>query len=170
MPDGDVNDLGHVRNVVRAVQEAVEIAWRDWDTNRTIKSIELNLKTLIETGGGVTVSIKLPKFNDSASDAEQPTLGGGIDITSVATHEVNLTLTPMRVNRIAPLPIRDSIKEAVEVIKQVLDELKLTAEYNLGEAVITLDFVVTVTGNIKIVDFNFNRKEQLTNKLIIRVV
>jgi hypothetical protein len=164
LADDDSGDLGRVRNLIRAVLDAVEEAWREWQTYFRVKSVDLTLKTVLDNKGGVSPSLKIPVLGEDGK------LTAGLDINTVATQEVKLTITPASPKDVKiEDDVRNTIKEAVDVIKQALEELKLANKYGLDSATITLDFVVTTEGKISIVVAEFTRKKELAHNIVITV-
>ena len=163
------NNLGSVRNVIRIIQAAIEAAWRDWETYFKVNKINLILKTVVTTKGGVS-ELKIPLFKDVAK-ASGVELSGGYNLQTVATQELELEILREEVDLIAKdaADIHASILEAVDVIRQALKELQLSNGYSLSKAKISLDFVLTEEGKLKVLNFEFSRKQDLAHTVTIEI-
>lgn len=151
-----------ISTVINDLEDALELAFRDWDTNYKVSKVELSLQTqAIKTVDG-TIKLEIPYLGEITI---------GPSGQSIDTHTLSLELSPLVMNRknYSPAKMKDIIKDAVATIRQAIDELKSGSRFELKKAVITLTFVIEAGGKITILGIGISGKKNLTHSLAVHI-
>lgn len=157
-----------VRRFVSDIQEAIKIAFRDRKDelgNFNVAKVELKLHTIAEQTAGGKITFKIPFIGDVEIGPEG---------TNSVTNELHLVFPHEEFKEGATLfgdSVRESITEAVEAIREAIDELNddPNTPYALSEATINLKFATDRSGNIKVPFFEHKTKVAATQEVILLV-
>ncbi len=155
-----------VGTIVRNIDTAIDLAWRDWVTNYRIKKVELTLYAEITESAGGKVKFGIPNVV-AAGGVEV-----GIDASETILQELSLVLVPPTrpvASAMAVAPIEDAVKDAVAAIRSALDELVTSRAFDMPEAKLHLKFTTTNEGKLTMPIGHVSRKKVLAHDLVLHI-